>query len=148
MMAEIDEATIAAQQEGGNALSSNSRLWLMREVKRVILENAALVFADDDPGRVEGFLEHRKRPARLCAAAHEHIERRIAAFRPCMHADMALGEDGNARYATAFREPVQMYVQERRTCGTYCIDQRLFDPIAVVEILGVPQIDDQVTARI
>ena len=28
------------------------------------------------------------------------------------------------------------------------IDQRLFDPIAVVEILGVPQIDDQVTARI
>ena len=43
---------------------------------------------------------------------------------------------------------MQMNVEERRSCRRHCIDQRLFDPIAVVESFRVPKIDNQVTARI
>ena len=39
-------------------------------------------------------------------------------------------------------------MQQRRAARLHRIDQRLFDPIAVVESLGFPKIDDQVTARI
>ena len=96
------------------------------------------MFADDDATRTERRLEHRKRTPRLRASAHEDVEGRVAAFGPGVHADMAFGENGNAGDAAAFREPVQMNVQKRRARRCYGILQRLFDPIAIVEMLGVP----------
>ncbi len=91
------------------------------------------MLADHDAARIESRLEHVQRLARFSIAAHEDVERRIAAFRPCVNADMALGENGNAGDATTFRERMQMNVQERRSGGIHRIDQRLFDMIAVAE---------------
>ena len=61
---------------------------------------------------------------------------------------MAFGQHGNAGDAAAFREGVQMNVQERRPGSLHRVDQRLFDPVAVVQTFRFPQVDDQVTARI
>src|ERR1700722_5312529 len=106
------------------------------------------MFADHDTARIERFLEHRKRLFRLRIAAHEHVERGVTPFRPCVSTDMAFGKNGYSTDTAAFRKPVQMDMQERCSCCLHCFDQRLLDTILVVEILGVPQIDDQVTARI
>src|SRR5580692_11499543 len=104
--------------------------------------------ADDDAAGIKRRFEHRKGFARFGVSTHEDVESRITFFRPCMDADMAFGEYGNSGNAAPIRKRVQMDVQKRRPCHLHCIDQRLFDPIPVVESLGVPKIYDQVTSRI
>src|ERR1700684_938268 len=63
---------------------------------RSVLENAALVFADDDAAGIKRRFEHRKGFARFGVSTHEDVESRITFFRPCMDADMAFGEDGHS----------------------------------------------------
>ncbi len=55
-----------------------------------------------------------------------------------MNADVAFRENGDARDASAIGESVQMNMQQGCPCGLHCTDQRLFDPVTVVETLGVP----------
>src|SRR3954453_1373439 len=114
---------------------------------RVSLKHAALVLADDHALGPERPLEYRERLLRLGVAAHEDVERRIAALRPCVHADVTLRQHGHAGNPAAFREGMQMNVQKSCARGVHRVDQRLFDQIPVVEPFGFPQIDDQVTSR-
>src|SRR3954470_20969005 len=114
---------------------------------RVSLKHAALVLADDHALGPERPLEYRERLLRLGVAAHEDVERRIAALRPCVHADVTLRQHGHAGNPAAFGEGMQMNVQQSCARGIHRVDQRLFDQIPVVEPFGFPQIDDQVTSR-
>src|SRR6185503_13164008 len=89
----------------------------LRTADAALLKHAALVFADDHATGLERPLENRKRFLRVGISAHEDIERRITALRPCMHADMTLRQHRNAGNSAALSEGMQMNVQKRCACG-------------------------------
>jgi hypothetical protein len=95
----------------------------------------------------EGLLQHGNRLARLGAAAHEHIERSVAALGPGVDTDVAFGEDGHAADPAVGREGVEMDVEESCSCRVHGVSHGLLDTILVVEAFGFPKIDDQMAAR-
>src|SRR5579864_6284013 len=143
-----DASAILGVRVGANDKGGSGFRLRFRPTKSGVLEHAALVFADDDAAGIERRLEDTERFSRLRVAAHENIERRVALFGPGMDADVTLREHGDAGDAAAFGEGVQMNMQKRRARRLHRVDQRSFDAVAIVETLGFPQIDDQVTARI
>src|SRR5512142_1408876 len=90
-----------------------------------VLENAALVLADDDPARIERGLEDAKRVSGFRVTAHEHVERRIALLGPGVDADVALRQHRHAGDTAAIGEGVQMDMQQRRASRFHGVDQRL-----------------------
>ena len=111
------------------------------------LEDAAFVHTAHYSFRHKSLLQHRKRLTRFGAAAHEHVERRVATLWPSMDADVAFGQHRHATYSAIGREGVQMNVKERRPSRVHGIPECLFDTILVVEAFRLPKIDDEVAAR-
>ena len=65
-----------------------------------------------------------------------------------MDADVAFRQHRHAGNAAAILELVQMDVQQGCARLIHRVDQRRFDPLAVVQALGFPKVDDQMAARI
>ena len=80
-------------------------------------------------------------------AAHEEVKGGVADFRPGMARDVAFGEDGDTGHALGL-EAVNVEVEERGACGASRVAERLFEHCGVIEVRGLPQIDDEVGAGI
>ena len=106
------------------------------------------MFADHDAAGIESALENVERLAGLGIAAHEHVERRIALFRPGVDGDMAFRQNRHAGDPAAFFEGVQMDMQKGRFRFLHRVDQRRFDAVALIQAFGFPKVDDEMAARI
>src|SRR5260221_407313 len=116
--------------------------------RRYGLNHAALMLADHDAAGLESALENLKRLAGLGIAAHEDVEGREALFRPGVDGDVAFRQHRHAGNAAAVFELVQVNMQQGCARLIHRIDQRGFDPLTVIQALGFPKVDDDVTARI
>ncbi len=96
------------------------------------------MFADNKATRIECRLDHRQSLAGLGISTHEDVESRVAFFGPSMNADVTFSEHGNTRNTATALKSMQMNVQERSSGSFHRIEQRGFNPITVVETLGVP----------
>ena len=85
-------------------------------------------------------------PYALNGSAHEHVQRRVAPFRPGMDADMGFGQHRNAGYAGIGGEVMQMNMQQRRPGGRHRFTKRAFYVPEIVQPMGAAQIHDQVGA--
>ena len=90
---------------------------------------------DLDALGLEGLAQHRNAGVGIGVAAHEHVERGIARFRPSVDRDVALGQHRHAGDAVRL-EMVQMDVQQRRARRIDAAAQRRLDQIDVVEALA------------
>ena len=88
--------------------------------------------------RIEGCFKNRKSFPRFGVSAHEDIECRVLLFRPSMNTDVTFAENGHARDAAAIVECMQVNVQKGCPGCIHGIYQCSFNPITVVETLGVP----------
>src|SRR5476649_1341833 len=104
------------------------------------------MLTDHDPARLESALENLKRLAGVGIAAHEDVEGGKAFFRPSVDGDVAFRQYRHAGNAAAVFELVQVNMQQGRTRLIHRIDQSRFDTFAIIQPLGFPKVDDDVTA--
>src|SRR5579872_6323252 len=104
------------------------------------LQDAALVLTEHNALWCKSLLQHHQRLARIGRSAHENVERGITAFRPCVYADMALGQNSNTADTATWRKGMQVDVQKGRPRCFHCIDHCLLNAILVIEAFGLPKI--------
>ena len=106
------------------------------------------MFANHHAAGLERLLEDIQGLAGFSIAAHEHVERGIALFRPGVDRDMAFGQHRDAGNAAAVFELVQVDMKQGRARRRHRVNQGGFDALTVVQALGFPQINDHMAAGI
>ena len=123
-------------------------MWRRAGRRRRARDQAPLGFGHLDAARREVTLEHPDRGMRLAAAAHEDVDRRIAALGPGVDRDMRLGEHRHARDAAAIAEVMKEEVEQRRPAILDGVAQGRVDRRDAVERIRVPQLDEQMGAGV
>jgi hypothetical protein len=106
------------------------------------------VFLDHHPSGLECFLQDVDRRSRIGVAAHEHVKRGIAIFRPAMDGDMRLRQNGYARNAAVRREVVEVNMQECSPRNLHTPPKSLVDVVYIVEAFSPNEIDDEMGASV
>lgn len=77
------------------------------------------------------------RKVRLGVSAHEHVQRRKAALRPSVNADMGLSQQHHARHALLFPEVVKRVANNGGARRRGCSQERRFDGEQVTKTRGI-----------